>query len=115
MKSYRYSESVWVKWIRYTCLLAPCFLLWAFKWDLSEVVNPTYIAAVHTLIEDNYLQREPKGSKSPHPKEHLGSYSVSFDPWRKNDQKILNRYNPFHLRDPLQSCFIGQFIRIWLH
>ncbi|SCO54301.1 uncharacterized protein FFNC_15446 [Fusarium fujikuroi] len=76
-------------------------------WHLSEVVNPTYIAAVHTLIKDNYPQREPNGSKSPYPKEHLGSYSVSFDPWMKNDQKILNRYNPFHLRIPHNLASLG--------
>jgi hypothetical protein len=69
-------------------------------WDLPEVINPTYIAAVHILIKHNYPQREPKSSKSPYPKEHLGSCSVSFDPWMKNDEEILRRYNPFHLRIP---------------
>ncbi|EWZ78416.1 hypothetical protein FOWG_17345 [Fusarium oxysporum f. sp. lycopersici MN25] len=76
-------------------------------WDLSEVVNPTYIAAVHTLIEDNYPQREPRGRESPYPKEHLGSYSVSFDPWMKNNEKILSRYNPFHLRIPYNLASLG--------
>ncbi|EXM12924.1 hypothetical protein FOTG_18603 [Fusarium oxysporum f. sp. vasinfectum 25433] len=43
------------------------------NWDLSEVVDPKYIAAVRTLIDDNYPRREPKSSKSPYPTEHLGS------------------------------------------
>jgi hypothetical protein len=69
-------------------------------WDLSEVVDPKYIAAVRTLIEDNYPRRKPKSSRPPYPKEHLGSESVSFYSWRKNDEKMLHRYNPFGLRIP---------------
>ncbi|EMT67892.1 Chaperone protein DnaJ [Fusarium odoratissimum] len=69
-------------------------------WDLSEVVDPKYIAAVRTLIEDNYPRREPKSSKPPYPEEHLGSESLSFYPRRKNDEKILHRYNPFSFRIP---------------
>ncbi|KAK2468105.1 hypothetical protein H9L39_20327 [Fusarium oxysporum f. sp. albedinis] len=69
-------------------------------WCLSEVVDPKYIAAVRTLIEDNYPRREPKSSKPPYPKEHLGSESVSFCSWRKNEEKILHRYNPFCFRIP---------------
>jgi len=34
-------------------------------WCLSEVVDPKYIAAVCTLIENNYPQRESKSSKPP--------------------------------------------------
>ncbi|KAH7169763.1 uncharacterized protein B0J16DRAFT_325632 [Fusarium flagelliforme] len=69
-------------------------------WCLSEVVDPKYIAAVRTLIEDNYPRREPKSSKPPYPKEHLGSGSVSFYSWRKNEEKMLHRYNPFCFRIP---------------
>ncbi|KEY64808.1 hypothetical protein S7711_10146 [Stachybotrys chartarum IBT 7711] len=69
-------------------------------WDVSEVVNPTYIATVRALIEHNYPQRRPNSSESPYPKEHLGSDSVSFYPWTKNNEKILKHYNPFRLRIP---------------
>ena len=69
-------------------------------WCLSAVVDPKYIAAVRTLIEDNYPRREPKSNKSPYPKEHLGSESASFYPWRKNEEKMLHRYNPFCFRIP---------------
>jgi hypothetical protein len=69
-------------------------------WCLSEVVDPRYIAAVRTVIEENYPRREPKSSKSPYPKEHLGSESVSIYSWKKNDEKMLRRYNPFGLRIP---------------
>ncbi|KAF5256346.1 hypothetical protein FOXYS1_13183 [Fusarium oxysporum] len=77
--------------------------------DVSEVVDPKYIAAVRILIEDNYPRREPKGSKSPYPTEHLGSESVSFYPWKKNDEKILHRYNPFRFRIPYRLTALHYF------
>jgi hypothetical protein len=76
---------------------------------LPEVVNPTYIAAVHTLIEHNFPRREPKSSKSPYPKEHLGSESLSFYPRIKNDQEILHRYNPFGFRIPYNLTALNNF------
>lgn len=69
-------------------------------WALSDVVAPEYIATVRTVIENNYPRRESKSRESPYPKEHLTSDALSFYPWSANDEKILDRYNPFHLRIP---------------
>ncbi|KPA38503.1 chaperone protein [Fusarium langsethiae] len=78
-------------------------------WDLSEVVDPKYIAAVRTLIDNNYPQREPKSSKSPYPTKHLGSEIISFYPWKKNDETISHRYNPFRFRIPYLLTTLGNF------
>ncbi|KAL7904184.1 hypothetical protein GGI35DRAFT_472570 [Trichoderma velutinum] len=78
-------------------------------WALSDVVAPEYIATVRTVIEHNYPRRESKTSKSPYPKEHLTDDALSFYPWSANDEKILDRYNPFHLRIPDKLTTLHSF------
>ncbi len=76
-------------------------------WECQHVVSPEHIMRIRTIIETSYPRRRSTWGPSSYPENHLNPFAISLN---RNNNDIIELYNPFHLILPSGIASVGGFI-----